>query len=89
MTDRLPGPTYVIVITADRLRAFDIIYRTLSTVTTSSAMPLSSAQKTEVDAVIAALLDASANKKKRQLASMFLDLVDRESWPEYYEVILE
>ena len=88
MTDRLPGRTYVIVITADRLRAFDI-YRTLSTVTTSSAMPLSSAQKTEVDAVIAALLDASANKKKRQLASMFLDLVDRESWPEYYEVILE
>lgn len=52
-------------------------------------MPLSSAQKTEISAVISALLDATASKTKRQLASMFLELVDRESWPEYYEVTLE
>lgn len=50
-------------------------------------MPISSAQRTEIDAVIKALLDLTTTRRKRQLAEMFLDLVDPESWPEYYEVI--
>ncbi|KAG6828415.1 hypothetical protein H0H92_008079 [Tricholoma furcatifolium] len=32
---------------------------------------------------------ATATKGKRQLAGMFLDLVDRNDWPQYYEIIPE
>ena len=52
-------------------------------------MALSAAQRTEIEGVIKALVDATAAggaRRRRQLAEMFLDLVDRESWPEYYEV---
>ncbi|KAI0761651.1 hypothetical protein BD413DRAFT_588501 [Trametes elegans] len=50
-------------------------------------MPLSAAQKTAIEEVIRAITSASSRRAKRRLADMFLELVNRESWPEYYEVI--
>lgn len=49
-------------------------------------MPITVAQKEEIQHVIDTLVKATAPRGKRRLAGMFLDLVDRESWPEYYEV---
>ena len=49
-------------------------------------MPVSAAQKTAIEEVIRAITSASSRRAKRRLADMFMDLVDRESWPEYYEV---
>lgn len=49
-------------------------------------MPITVAQKDEIQQVIDTLLKSTAPRGKRQLAGMFLDLVDREAWAEYYEV---
>ena len=51
-----------------------------------TAMPVSAAQKTAINEVISALTGATSRRAKRRLADMFLELVDRDSWPEYYEV---
>ena len=51
-------------------------------------MAISAAQKTEIEAIIAAILNASTSRRRRHFADMFLELVDRESWPEYYDVSL-
>lgn len=48
-------------------------------------MPISITQTTAVIEVINIIL-ATTGPKKRQLAAMFLDLVDRTDWPQYYEV---
>ncbi|KAI0662365.1 hypothetical protein C8Q70DRAFT_957817 [Cubamyces menziesii] len=50
-------------------------------------MPVNAAQKNAIEEVIRALTSATSRRAKRRLADMFLDLVDRDSWPEYYEVI--
>ncbi|KAI0327304.1 hypothetical protein GY45DRAFT_1327801 [Cubamyces sp. BRFM 1775] len=50
-------------------------------------MPVNAAQKNAIEEVIRALTSATSRRVKRRLADMFLDLVDRDSWPEYYEVI--
>ncbi|RDB21230.1 Chromatin structure-remodeling complex subunit rsc1 [Hypsizygus marmoreus] len=52
-------------------------------------MPLTSIQSAAVTEVINAILATTGPKGKRQLAAMFLDLVDRTDWPQYYEVIPE
>ncbi|PPQ69200.1 hypothetical protein CVT26_003640 [Gymnopilus dilepis] len=52
-------------------------------------MPITPAQKTAIEEVIAAILVATAPRGKRQLAAIFMDLVDRTEWPEYYEIIPE
>ncbi|GBE78547.1 hypothetical protein SCP_0114360 [Sparassis crispa] len=52
-------------------------------------MPITAPQKHEIDDVINVLFNASSARGKRRLADMFLELVDRQSWPEYYEVIPE
>lgn len=49
-------------------------------------MPVTATQKDEIQQVVDALLKATTPRGKRNLAGMFLDLVNRESWPEYYEV---
>ena len=46
------------------------------------------AQKVGIQEVIKLLLDAPAPRGKRRLADMFLELVDKDDWPEYYEVFL-
>ncbi|KAI0757457.1 hypothetical protein C8Q80DRAFT_101939 [Daedaleopsis nitida] len=50
-------------------------------------MPVSAAQKKAIEEIISALTGATSRRTKRRLAGMFLELVDRDSWPEYYEVI--
>ncbi|KAI0367477.1 hypothetical protein BV20DRAFT_970438 [Pilatotrama ljubarskyi] len=50
-------------------------------------MPVTAAQKIAIEEVIRALTSATSRRVKRRLADMFMDLVDRDSWPEYYEVI--
>ncbi|OBZ78727.1 Chromatin structure-remodeling complex subunit rsc1 [Grifola frondosa] len=50
-------------------------------------MAVTAAQKSAIEEVIKALLNATSRRVKRRLAEMFLELVDKESWPEYYEVI--
>ncbi|KAI0651399.1 hypothetical protein C8Q79DRAFT_32964 [Trametes meyenii] len=50
-------------------------------------MSITAAQKTAIDEVIRVLTSATSRRAKRRLAAMFLELVDKEHWPEYYEVI--
>ncbi|KAG6834340.1 hypothetical protein H0H93_010350, partial [Arthromyces matolae] len=52
-------------------------------------MTLTSAQNTEILEVINILLTSTGSKPKRQLAAMFLELIDRKDWPDYYETLLE
>lgn len=51
-------------------------------------MPLSSIQKHDIEDVIQTLLSVTSSRGKRRLSDMFLELVDKEFWPEYYEVIV-
>ncbi|KAJ7621067.1 hypothetical protein FB45DRAFT_838799 [Roridomyces roridus] len=50
-------------------------------------MVLTTAQKTAIEQVIDAITSATGSPRKRQLCGMFLELVDRADWPEYFEVI--
>ncbi|KAF5376880.1 hypothetical protein D9615_007241 [Tricholomella constricta] len=52
-------------------------------------MPLTSFQTAAAMEVLNIILSMTATKGKRQLAGMFLELVDRTDWPQYYEVIPE
>ncbi|KAJ7474258.1 hypothetical protein FB451DRAFT_1398245 [Mycena latifolia] len=52
-------------------------------------MAITPAQKKAIEEVLNALTSATGSPRKRQLAGMFLELVDRHDWPEYYEVIPE
>lgn len=58
--------------------------------TPTPVMALPEEQKNEIEAILKTLLDASAGPRgrKRLLANMFLDLVDKEAWAEYYEVFV-
>jgi len=51
-------------------------------------MPLDPAKKTAIGEVIDALLGMQVPRGKRLLCGMFMDLVDRVDWPQYYEVKL-
>jgi len=54
---------------------------------TSSTMPLSTAQITAANEVINILSTTPAGPRaKRKLGEMFMDLVDKDDLPEYYEV---
>jgi len=46
-------------------------------------------QKKAIKEVLDALILATGPPRKRQLAGMFLELVDRHDWPEYYDAIPE
>ncbi|KAH9060710.1 hypothetical protein EDB87DRAFT_1613452 [Lactarius vividus] len=50
-------------------------------------MTISSAQKTAIEDVVDALKNATSPKKKRGLSELFLELVDKDTWANYYEVI--
>ncbi|KAI6137126.1 hypothetical protein F5141DRAFT_995662 [Pisolithus sp. B1] len=52
-------------------------------------MAITSAQKSAIEDIINVLLAATPSRGKRQLAGMFLELVDRSDWPQYYEIIPE
>ena len=49
-------------------------------------MPISAAHKAAIEEVVTAILTTTSRRTKRNLSEMFLDLVDRDAWPEYYEV---
>ncbi|KAH8984669.1 hypothetical protein EDB86DRAFT_2962234 [Lactarius hatsudake] len=50
-------------------------------------MTISSAQKTAIEDIVDALKNATSPKKKRGLSELFLELVDKATWANYYEVI--
>jgi chromatin structure-remodeling complex subunit RSC1/2 len=50
-------------------------------------MPIGPAHKTAIEQVINVITLTKAPRGKRILCEMFLDLVDREELPEYYEVM--
>lgn len=52
-------------------------------------MPISPIQKSAIEDVIKTLEKTQAPRGKRVLCGIFMELVDREEWPEYYEVMLE
>lgn len=52
-------------------------------------MAITSTQKSAIEDIINILVAATPSRGKRKMADMFLDLVDRSDWPEYYEVIPE
>ncbi|KZT64027.1 hypothetical protein DAEQUDRAFT_733167 [Daedalea quercina L-15889] len=50
-------------------------------------MPLSAAQRHEIEEIIKTLLNVMGPRNKRRLADMFMDLPDKAAWAEYYEII--
>jgi len=51
-----------------------------------TSMPVTNAQKAAIEQVIEALKSVTSPRKKRVLAELFLDLVDKETWANYYQV---
>lgn len=50
-------------------------------------MAISPEIRAAIDTLIAELCDLSApGRKPRKLSEMFMELPDREDWPDYYEV---
>ena len=48
-------------------------------------MTVTPAQKSAIEDVVDALKKATSPKKKRNLSQLFLELVDKDSWANYYE----
>jgi hypothetical protein len=48
-------------------------------------MTITATQKAGIEEIIHILCTTTAPRGKRQLSGMFMDLVDREDWPQYYE----
>jgi hypothetical protein len=51
-----------------------------------SNMTITAVQKTAIEEVINIIINTSPPRGKRHLSTLFLELVDRTEWPEYYEV---
>lgn len=49
-------------------------------------MALAAGQKQAIEEIINVLVNTSPPRGKRHLSAMFMDLVDRAEYPEYYEV---
>lgn len=49
-------------------------------------MTVTAVQKTAIEEVINIITNTSPPRGKRHLSALFLELVDRTEWPEYYEV---
>lgn len=49
-------------------------------------MAVTDAQKAAVEQVIQAIKSVSSPRKKRVLADLFLELVDKDTWADYYQV---
>ncbi|KAF9527101.1 hypothetical protein CPB83DRAFT_856749 [Crepidotus variabilis] len=52
-------------------------------------MPITATQNAAIKEIIQIILAQTSSRGKRQLAAMFMDLVDRNDWPQYFEVIPE
>ena len=53
-----------------------------------TSMPVTNAQKAAIEQVIEAIKSVTSPRKKRVLADLFLELVDKETWANYYQVTL-
>lgn len=53
-----------------------------------TSMPVTNAQKAAVEQVIQAIKSVTSPRKKRVLAELFLELIDKETWANYYQVTL-
>jgi chromatin structure-remodeling complex subunit RSC1/2 len=51
-------------------------------------MAITAAQKNAIEEILNILYTTTPPRSKRQMAGMFLELVDRTDWPHYYEVRL-
>ena len=51
-------------------------------------MPVTDTQKAAAEQVIEAIRGVTSPRKKRVLAELFLELVDKDTWANYYEVPL-
>jgi len=51
-------------------------------------MAITTAQKAAIEEVIDAITATTPPRGKRLLSQLFMSLVDRTEWPEYYEVFL-
>ncbi len=51
-------------------------------------MALTDAQKAAVEQVVQAIKSVSSSRKKRVLADLFLELVDKQAWADYYQVTI-
>jgi chromatin structure-remodeling complex subunit RSC1/2 len=49
-------------------------------------MAVTDAQKAAVEQLIQTIKSVSSPRKKRVLADLFLELVDKEAWANYYQV---
>jgi chromatin structure-remodeling complex subunit RSC1/2 len=49
-------------------------------------MAVTAAQKAAIEQVIEAIKSVTSPRKKRVIAELFLDLVDKETWANYYQV---
>ena len=52
------------------------------------SMTITAAQKAAIEEVIEIITAATPSRGKRLLSQLFMTLVDRTEWPEYYEVFL-
>jgi chromatin structure-remodeling complex subunit RSC1/2 len=50
-------------------------------------MAVTDAQKTAAEQVIAAIKSVTSPRKKRVLSGPFLELVDKDAWADYYQVL--
>lgn len=50
-------------------------------------MTVTAAQRSAIEQVINVIISTTPSRGKRQLSAMFVDLVDRKEYPEYYEVL--
>jgi hypothetical protein len=57
-----------------------------ATVTVTTIMGLTPAQKSSIEEIINVLLSATGPRSRRKLADLFVELVDKDDYPEYYEV---
>ena len=74
---QLDQTTFVVLLHPPRPPFFDF----------ASEMPITSAQKAAIEEIINVLVSTTPARGKRQLSALFMELVDRADWPEYYEVL--
>ena len=50
-------------------------------------MPVTPEQTAAIKEVISAITAVTGAPRKRRLVEMFMELVDREAWPQYYQYV--
>ncbi|KAK2459787.1 hypothetical protein APHAL10511_008219 [Amanita phalloides] len=74
------------------IRILDKQYRQTTDITNpgqEEIMVLTPAQKNAIEEILDAIISTTGPRGKRQISAMFMHLVDRTEWRQYYEVIPE